>query len=344
MARQDSRDDDTRGGLDAAIAAAEDLAGAVDGVGGLDLEEVLRAGPDDPASDHSPRRYDFYRPHNISRTFEHNLQAVAESFAKMGSIDFTSLLRMSVQVECKGLHQCTFGEYVADLPNPTCVALVSLPPLKGYALVHVDLGLSFVFMKKLMGGIPDSEDAVREFTEIERGINAGMIERFLDLLRRAATKFVKLEPAFVAVENNANYLSGVGEGESLLILRFQIRMDTVEGPIHVAIPQSAFAPVRDIFDPRDVQERRTAPELREDRRRILDMVRSTSSELVAVLGEVEMNLEEVVKLAPGDILHLPQSVNGPLQVRIEGQTAWLGEAGRLGQKRAVKLIRQLTKE
>ncbi len=343
MARQDNSTGDPRD-LDAAIAAAEDLAGAVDGAGGMDLDEVLRAGPEDPVSDHGARRYDFYRPHNISRTFEHNLQAVAESFAKMGSIDFTSLLRMSVQVETKGLHQCTFGEYVSDLPNPTCVAMVSLAPLKGYALVHVDLGLSFVFMKKLMGGIPDAEDAVREFTEIERGINAGLIERFLDLLRRAATKFVKLEPSFVSVENNANYLSGIAEGESLLILRFQVRMDTVEGPVHVAIPQSAFAPVREVFDPRDVQERRTAPELREDRRRILDMVRSTSSELVVVLGEVEMNLEEVVKLAPGDILHLPQSVNGPLQVRIEGQTAWLGEAGRLGQKRAVKLIRQLTKE
>ena len=195
MARQDTSNDDSRD-LDAAIDAAESLAGAVDGAGGLDLEEVLRAGPDDGGGDRAPRRYDFYRPHNISRTFEHNLQAVADGFAKMGSIDFTSLLRMSVQVEYKGLRQCTFGEYVADLPEPDLRGRWStMPPLKGYALVHVDLGLCFVFMKKLMGGIPDAEDTVREFTEIERGINAGMIERFLDLLRRSATKFVKLEPS-----------------------------------------------------------------------------------------------------------------------------------------------------
>ncbi len=342
MARPGNNSDDSQG-LDAAIDAAQDLAGMVDGAGGMDLEEVLRAGPDDHAGA-SLRRYDFYRPHNISRTFEHNLQAVADGFAKTGSIDFTSLLRMSVQIEYKGLRQCTFGEYVQDLPNPTCVSLVTLPPLKGYALCHVDLGLGFVFMKKLMGGIPDAEDAVREFTEIERGIVAGMIERFLDIFRRSAQKLVKLEPSFVSLENNANYLSGISDGESLIIMKFQIRMDTVEGPVHLAIPQSAFGPVRDIFDPRDAIEMRTAPELREDRRKILDMVRATTSELVVVLGEIETNLEEVMKLAPGDVLHLPQSVNGPLRVRIEGQNAWLGEAGRLGQKRAVKLIQQLTKE
>jgi flagellar motor switch protein FliM len=343
MARQGTRNDDSQD-LAAAIDAAETLAGAVGGVGGMDLDEVLRAGPEDGDSDHSPRRYDFYRPHNISRTFEHNLQAVADGFAKTGSIDFTSLLRMSVQIEYKGLRQCTFGEYVSDLPNPTCVAQVTMAPLKGYALVHVDLGLGFVFMKKLMGGIPDAEDTVREFTEIERGINVGMIERFLDIFRRSATKFVKLEPSCVSLENNANYLSGINEGESLIIMKFQVRLDTVEGPVHLAIPQSAFGPVRDVFDPRDTLEMRTAPELRDDRRKIMDMVRSTSSELVVVLGEMEMNLEEVMKLVPGDILHLPQAVNGPLRVRIEGQNAWLGEAGRLGQKRAVKLTRQLNKE
>ena len=342
MARSHNDGDDLD--LDAAIAAAEDLAGAVDGPGGLDLDEVLQAGPDEDAGGGGPRRYDFNRPHNISRVFEHNLQAVADGFTKMGSIDFTSLLRMSAQIEYRGLRQCNYGEYIEDLPNPTCAALVTLSPLKGHALLQVDLGLCFVFMKKLMGGIPDAEDMVREFTEIERGINAGMIERILDLFRRSAAKLVKVDPGFVSLENNAQYLSGIGDGESLIIMKFQFKLDTVEGPFELAIPLAAFGPVRDIFDPRDTQEMRTPSELREDRRKILEMVRATGSELVVSLGEVEMTLEELMKLGVGDILHLPQAVAAPLRVQIEGQSAWLGEAGRLGQNRAVKLIQQLTKE
>ncbi len=329
--------------LNAAVGAAADLAGEVDGLD-LDLEEVLNAGSDAELSDEGPRTYDFNRPHNISRAFEQNLQSIAENFAKTGGIDFTSLLRMTAMVDYKGLHQITFGEYMEELPNPTCASMVTLAPLKGYSLLHIDLGLCFVFMKKLMGGAPVSEDTVREFTEIERGINAGLVGRFLEIFRKSATNLVQLEPGFVSLENNPNYLSGIAEGESLIVIKFEVKLDTVEGPVELAIPLSAFGPVRDIFDPRDAIELRTPDELREDRRKILNMVRTTGSELVVSLGEISTNLEDVLNLAVGDIIHLPQAVDAPLTVRVEGQEAWLGDAGRVGQHRAIKLIQQLNKE
>lgn len=328
--------------LDAAIGAAEELAGAVGG--GLDLDEVLNA---DSGAEHlgsGARAYDFNRPHNISRAFEQNLQAVGEHFAKTGTIDFTSLLRMTTVVEYRGVRQCTFGEYQVELPNPTCAAMVTLAPFKGQSLLHLDLGLCFVFLKKLMGGTPEAEDSLREFTEIERGINAGLVGRFLEIFRKSVVRWLPVEPHFITLENNPNYLSGIADGEMLIIQKFQVRMDTVEGPVELALPLAAFGPVRDIFDPQDVIELRTPHELREDRRKVLELIQGTDSQLTVQLGEYEASLEDVMKLAPGDILHLPQAVEAPLKVQIAGQDAWLGEAGRVGQNRAVKLIQKLTKE
>lgn len=330
--------------LDAAIGAAQNLAGAVDEGLGVDLEEVLNA--DSAAGDvnQGPRKYDFNRPHNISRGFEQNLQSIAENFAKTATIDFTSLMRMTIQVEYRGLRQGTFSEFIHEMPCPTCAAMVSMHPLKGYMLMHIDLGLCFIFMKKLMGGAPDSGDNIRDFTEIERGINAGLIGRFNEIFRKSAAKLVDLDPKFVNLENNPNYLSGIAEGESLIIMGFQAKLETVEAPIELVFPLSAFGPVRDILDPRESVDLRTPSELKDDRRRILDMVRATRSELVVILGEIDANLEEVMKLSEGDLLHLPQSVTAPLIVKIEGEDSWLGEAGRLNQNRAVQLTQRLTKE
>lgn len=330
--------------LEAAIGAAAELAGTVDGGGPLDVAAVLDADPAREEAMAGPRPYDFNRPHNISRAFANNLQAVGEGFAKTAGIDFTSLVRASVQVEYRGLRQCTWGEYLAGLPNPTSAALVTLEPLKGQSIVHLDLGLCFVLMQKLLGGALGTHSTMRDFTEIERGINAGLMERFLEILRRSMAKFVEVKPAFVRLENNPGYLGGLAEGESLIILRFNVQVGATDGLCELAFPANGFGPVRDVFDPHESVELRTEAELRDDRRRILGLVQGTASELIVELGTVEASLEEILSLKEGQILRLPQAVDAPLRVRIEGQESWLGEAGRIGPNRAVRLVRKLTKE
>jgi flagellar motor switch protein FliM len=330
--------------LDAAIGAAEGLAGEVDDGLGVDIDDVLNAESGDESLDGGPRRYDFNRPHNISRSFEHSLQAVGENFAKTGSIDFTSLLRMTTTVEFKGLRQSTFGDYLSDLPNPTCVSTVTMRPLKGNCLLYIDLGLCFLFLKKLMGGFTDAEDTLREFTEIERGINAGLVNRFTEIFRKSVAKRLEVTPAFVNLENNPTYLSGISDGEMLIVLKFQVRLDTIEGPMELVFPLSAFGPVREIFDPQDLVDLRTPVELKDDRRRVLDMIQTTECEVMVQLAEIDTTLEEVMSMAVGDILNLPQGVEAPLKVHIEGRAAWTGEAGRVGQNRAVKLHTKCSKE
>jgi flagellar motor switch protein FliM len=330
--------------LDAALDAAEDLTGVVDNGLEMDLDEVLNAPSSDENLPDTPAKYDFHRPHNISRAFQKNLQAVADYFAKNGTIEFTSRLRMATDVKFVELRQCTYSEFVKDLPRPTCAAMVDLLPLKGSSLLHLDLGLCFVFMKKLLGGKPDPEIYIRDFTEIERGIVADLMKRFLEMFRKAMSKIVTVESNLTALENNTHYLSGISEGESLVILTFQIKLDEVEGPIQWAMPLSAFGPVREIFDPSDIKESRNNNELREDRRKILDMVQQSGSEFIVQLGQFETNLETILNLSTGDVLDLPQMAATPLTVQIAGQNAWLGEAGRVGNNRAVKLLHQLTKE
>jgi len=330
--------------LDSAIGAAQDLVGAVDDGMGVDLDDVLNADSDEQDLGSGPKRYDFNRPTNISKTFEQNLQAVAESFAKTGTIDFTSLMRMTTMVDFQGLKLSTFSEIMDEMPNPTCGAIVSLAPLKGQSLVHIDLGLCFVFLKKLMGGVPDMEDTVRDFTEIERGINAGLVERFTEIFRKAMSKFIDVTPNFINLENNPNYLSGIPEGEAMVVMKFRVKVDTVEGPVEICIPLPAFGPVRDTFDPVQDTEMRSVGELKDDRRKVLDLVQGTGAEVTAELGGYDANLEDILTMKVGDIVHLPQGVDSPLKIMIEGQNAWLGEAGRIGQNRAVKLIRQLNKE
>jgi flagellar motor switch protein FliM len=328
-----------------------DLDAAIDAVGaaeedGLvgDLDAVLDAASDDEVDVGGVRRFDFNRPHTISRRFEQNLHSVAENFAKIGTIAFTNLLRMTAAIEFQGVRLCTAGDYLEEMPQPTCAATVTFAPLKAQSLIHLDIGLCFVFLKRLMGGTAEPEDTVREFTEIERGIFARLVERIGDRFREACSRLVEIDPQFVSLENNPGYLTGIPAGESLVVLRFLFKLDAVEGPLEIGIPVPSFGPVRDIFDPEGELELRSPQEVRADRGRILEMVQGTTTEVVVRLADLETNLEAVLALKEGDVLDLPQPVAAPLLVEIEGRDMFLGEAGRVGQHRAVKLTKRLHEE
>ncbi len=327
--------------LDSAIGAATSSA---EPVADIDLEAILEAAPEDEPSDCQPCSFDFDRPNRLSRQFEQNLLSVAENFAKIATIDFTNRLRVSMSVAFQSIRLVACDDYLERMPNPTCVARVTLEPLSGPCLVHLDLGICFVLLKKLMGGRADPDPCERGFTEIERGLFTDQIERLNDGFARACRKLVEIEPAVRGIENNPNYLTGMPSGESLVCFRYEIQFDTITGLLEIIVPLPGFGPVRDIFDPEQAHEQREAHEVRQDREKILDTIRETTSEVVVRLGEMPVSLAAIMTLKEGDVLTLRQAVTAPLAVEIAGREVYRGEAGRVGAQRAVKLTEKLSQE
>jgi len=327
--------------LDSAIGAATS---PTESPAEVDLEAVLEAAPEDEPSDGQLYRFDFDRPNRLSRQFEQNLLSVAENFAKIATIDFTSRLRVSTSVVFQSIRLVTCDDYLDRMPNPTCVARVTLAPFSGLCLVHLDLSACFVLLKKLMGGRADLEPCARGFTEIERGLFTDQIERLTDGFARACSKLIEVEPTVRGIENNPNYLTGMPSGESLVCFRYEIELDTACGLLEIVVPLPAFAPVRDIFDPEQAHENREPSEVRQDREKILDTIRETTSEIVVKLSEMAVPLATIMALKEGDVLTLPQAATAPLAVEIAGKEVYRGEAGRVGSQRAVKLTEKLSEE
>ncbi len=289
-------------------------------------------------------RYDFNRLNTISKNFEQQLRNISENFAKGNTITLTNLFRVNASLEFSGLELQPCSEFVGTLTNPTCIATVGLSPLKGHCLVYLDLPLAFSMLKKLMGGSAEATETVREFTEIEEKLTQTFIMRLLEGFTAASARLLEITPSLDTLENNPDYLTGIATGDTLVKLSFLFKVDTLEGNLVLGLPFSSFEPVMEIFDPEEEIELRTPQELRRERRQILDLVKGTSSLVVARLAEVEMNLEAVVQLEVGDLLHLPQPVDAPLQVEVAGKPIFLGEAGRVRQNRAVKLVERIGEE
>ncbi len=326
--------------IDALLEQADEGAGDAGDV----LEGALAEMVSEQPAGGAIRPFDFSRPYSISRNFDKKLRSLADNYAKAASLLFTNLFRSTCVVEFRRIVLQTFYEYHANLPNPTSIATVTLAPLKGSVLFHLDLSLAFAMLKRLLGGSTEGETRLREFTEIELSVVRALVVKHLDLFRTAGARIVAMDPKVVALESNPTYLNVVSPGDSVVTLDFQFHLDNIESRLSYCLPMSAFEPVRALFDPEESNEPRPASEVRRDRELVFDLVQGVPVEAVVKLCDLQMSVEKIMRLEVGDVLALPRPVDAPLALEIEDRPLFVGSAGRVRQQRALKLTRSLSEE
>lgn len=338
---------DTKPDLDALLDAepgdapddAEELAVPADSLAAQQIDENLGTHRGYPVLP-----FDFRRPYNISKAFEKNMLTICETFAKVSSLAFTSMLRANVAIEQDRLQLTTFGEFLRTLPELSCVGTLSAAPLSGQSLFLMDIGMSFTVMKRLLGGPIEPENDLRKFTDIEFGLARIVMGKLLDAFGQGMEKILPVEGELHTLENSPTYLGTMSNGEAVILLRFKMTVDVTEGEFIVCMPLTAFEPVWERFSPEEGVEYRNAEDVRRDRRQMLDNLQLAASDVVVNLGELCMPMARVLQIKEGDVIPLHKPVGEKLQVEVQGRTLFLGSPGKVNNRRALKITDRLSRE
>ena len=62
-------------------------------------------------------------------------------------------LRTPVTVDVLSVEQITYDEFVRSINNPTILAIFSIPPLDGNAILEINLDLGFAILDRMFGGL-----------------------------------------------------------------------------------------------------------------------------------------------------------------------------------------------
>jgi len=328
--------------IDALLDAAADEAGAmVDRYGGS--PSTFAASPQasaaGPSRGRGIRGFDFKKPNsNLSRAFERNVRGISESFAKDASLGFSNLLRSTCEFRFAGLEVTSFGETLAGMDNPSCIALCTSEPLHGKILLELESGLMFTLFTKLLGGPIEAPGHLREFTEIEMGLSRKLLGKLLEILGSATEKVVRLHPKLVQIENNPNYLNAFGDGEAVLNLRCDVTLEEISGRLAIILPVAAFEPVREKFDPREAAQLHRHGDRQAERAKARSIVGESRAELSATFRPRRVRMSELRSLKTGDVLPLDHHISRPLSVSVEGKVLFEATSGQVGRSRAVRIV------
>jgi flagellar motor switch protein FliM len=288
------------------------------------------------------RRFDFRRPSKLNRDHVRTLEIVQETFARQFTTVLSSSLRVVANVSVEAIEQLTYDEFVRATPNPTNLSILSIQPLPGVALLQLPLSISYTAVDLLLGGPGKNSDLLRPMSDIENALLRDLLDRILAELKYAFESVVTIEPAIVQIESNPQFAQIAAPSDMIVVVTFDVRVNTAYGRATLAFPYTTLAPVLDSFTGNVVAADRDSIQARQARIAIADHVHETPVTVAVRFKPVSLTAGEIDDLAVGDIIPLSQPTTAPLLVTVANQTAFLGLPARRGKRLACQITTPLS--
>lgn len=288
------------------------------------------------------RAYDFKRPERVSKDQMRALEALHEGFARNFGAALSGYLRTIVEVSVANIEQLTFSEFIHALPNPTCFNLMTVKPLDGQMCLEISPLIIYPIIDRLLGGSnADLFIPQRPLTQIEWRLVKRLTDRALTTLSEAWGNVTTVAFELSETESNPQLVQIVPPNEVVVVISFEIKMGNRAGTMSLCIPFNVIEPVMGKLSQQNwfTYSRKTATD---DHIKAMQKNLDGAPVMIRVLlGQTAMKVDELLNLAPGDVLQLEKPSTAEMIVQVEGKNKYAGLMGQFKGKRAIRIRRPL---
>lgn len=283
------------------------------------------------------KEYDFSRPAKFSKDHLRTLEIIFEHFGRLLSSNLPAYLRKTVQVEVMNSEAVTYSEFSNALSNPVLLGLVNMAPLSGNIVIEMATNIGYCIIDRLLGGLGESIDKIRDFSEIELSILERVFNILIDLLRDPWANVVEITPYLERIETNSQFAQIISPTEMTAIVTININIGGVEGLMNVCLPYITLENVMDKLNTKywfsTMQDR--------DEQSYSDVIETAINKALipvsAELGRSTVTVMDFANLQIGDIIKLNKSVEDELDVYVGNIVKFKAIPGSSNENYAVKV-------
>jgi flagellar motor switch protein FliM len=286
------------------------------------------------------KRYDFRRPDRFSKDQMRALRLVHETWARRASVSLSAYLRTSVEVTLSDIDQGMYSSLAQQLPERGIFYVISLAPLAGHFVLHMNIELAQMIADRLMGGPGTVSETDRRLTELETGLLRGTTEKLLYDLQEAWSNVVIIRPHVDDVSLNLMMVPIALPTDAIVWSSFEVRAKGSTSGMTLSMPYPVLKPIAGQLSPYtwvNNPETGLSGEKSQSRYDLEHQLSRLRLPITVQLGSAEVSLEEMASLRPGDVLPLDLPVDGLCPVLVNGFHKFLGRVGTINRKLAVRV-------
>jgi len=276
--------------------------------------------------------YDFRRPDRIAKDQLRAIHLLHENFARNLASSLSAYLRAYVIVNLVSVEQLSFAEFSQCLPSPTCMVSLGLKPYDGNAVMELNPSLVFPVLEMLLGGSGKGTRLTREATEIEQSILDALFRIILHDLRAAWQVVTSIAFTIEGRETEPQLLQILAPNEAIVSIGLEIRVGDNTGMMNIGMPSIIVKMLRHKFDQQWSVRKTDSTEA--EQTRMLNLVKPTHLRLDARLEGPALDMQDLMRLQPGDVLTFDYPVSRPAKLLVNGHVKYEGHVVATGKRKS----------
>ncbi|MEC4673210.1 MAG: flagellar motor switch protein FliM [Nitrospirota bacterium] len=302
------------------ILSQDEVDALLRGVTGGEVETT----PDPEEPTEGPVPYDLGNQEWIVRGRMPTLDIIHQQFARLFRMSLGDALRKPVEVTVTNQAVMKFGDFIKRLPLPAYLTIVSMEPLRGFALMATDAATVYLLIDHFFGGSgqthvkPEGQD----FTLIEQRVMTRVTGMALSNLEKAWEAVHQVEIRGVRSEMNPQLAAIVIPSEIVIVITVGIELGDAVGDMHLCLPYAMLEPLREKLqtsfqtDLYEVDQSWVS--------RFCARVQEAPVTMTVQLGSTPILMEDLMNFSDGDVVVLEQSTSQPLLAVVEGTPKFFG--------------------
>ena len=296
--------------------------------------------------------YDFYSPKKFTKEQLRNVDSIHENIARLFSSYFSGSMRISSDVNLLQVEEQRYYEFNNALPDTALIGLLTLTPAdknigEFTMMLDTSSNLAFFMIDRLLGGVGSGANIMRDYTDIEIGIMSSIFQKFSGYMRDAWRDYVDANITLDTVETNPRLIQIYAPEDIVVIVSLEVKlMDTV-GTINVCIPALGLEELMGSFVSKYARTSQKVSDevIKELSKKVIQKaVYASDLTMDVVLDEVQMDLEDILRLQVDDIIKLEHPANGDVRILIDHHPWFSGKIGTFKSNKAVKITRKYPQE
>jgi flagellar motor switch protein FliM len=280
------------------------------------------------------RTVDFTRPTKFSTDQERRIRRALDAWSQVAAQRLVAEHRTALELEVIDVQQLTFTNALALLPEGSLFAVIDCEPHDVRMLLSAELPIVLVALERLLGGEAAELPPPRELTDIDVLVFERLMATLVSALSQIWFDISETKLSIAAMETQTETVQVAAGSEPTLALTLETRLEGAASTMTLLIPYAAIAPIAAAFSRHHDDAPVYDPRAAEAVNRELSLVDVT---VRAEVAETTLTLDQVLALAPGDVVRLDRDGTGEVTLYADRTAVHRARAGRNGARRAIQV-------